>query len=314
MAQESAMIPTILLTGFLGAGKTTLLNRLIDHYQSRRTVLLINEFGQVGIDGELLKAGEYKKIELNKGSLFCICVRTDFIVEVERIARDLKPELLLIEATGLADTSEMEKMLALPTLRDKIELHSCICLVDPTSFHKIKATLKAPISQVKSADVIVLNKTDRVSETTVEETLADIRALAPKVPILPTQYADIPLNIIDAVRRPRAETDGKVGEGRPDPVVSLTLLGRGRISRVQWDDFTALFADLAMRVKGFVTVDDTVYHLDATPDDWSMTPSEHHSQGTQRLVIIGQNLPAETIEDRFSDLVEPLTPAQDRNL
>jgi G3E family GTPase len=314
MAQESAMIPTILLTGFLGAGKTTLLNRLIDHYQSRRTVLLVNEFGQVGIDGELLRAGDYTKIELNKGSLFCICVRTDFIAEVERIAKELTPDLLLIEATGLADTSEMEKMLALPTLRDKIELHSCICLVDPTSFHKIKSTLKAPISQVKSADVIILNKTDRVSEATVEETLAEIRALAPHVPILTAQYADIPLNIIDTVQRPRADAEGELGEGRPDPVISLTLLGRGRVSRSDWDDFTALFADSSMRVKGFVTVDDTVYHLDATPDDWSMIASEHHSQGTQRLVIIGQNLPTKEIEDRFSALVETLTPAQARNL
>ena len=105
-------IPTIILTGFLGAGKTTLLNRLIEHYNSERTVLLINEFGQVSIDGELLAEGNYEKIELNKGSLFCICVRTDFIFEVERIAKELKPELLIIEATGLADTSEMEKMLA----------------------------------------------------------------------------------------------------------------------------------------------------------------------------------------------------------
>ena len=93
------MIPTILLTGFLGSGKTTLLNRLIDHYKSKRTVLLINEFGKVGIDGELLVEGNYEKIELNKGSLFCICVRTDFIFEVETIATQIKPELLIIEAT-----------------------------------------------------------------------------------------------------------------------------------------------------------------------------------------------------------------------
>ena len=111
------MIPTILLTGFLGAGKTTLLNRLIAHYGSRRLAVLVNEFGQAGIDGQLLRQGDYQLVQLNRGSLFCICVRTDFIAEVERIARQLEPELLLIEATGLADTSEMEKMLALPTLR-----------------------------------------------------------------------------------------------------------------------------------------------------------------------------------------------------
>lgn len=114
MDQRHGMIPTIILTGFLGVGKTTLLNRLIDHYRSRRTVLLLNEFGTIGIDGALLRQGNYTKVELNKGSLFCICVRTDFIMEVERIANEIRPDFLIVEATGLADTSEMEKMLALP--------------------------------------------------------------------------------------------------------------------------------------------------------------------------------------------------------
>ena len=148
MAERTVKIPTILITGFLGAGKTTLLNRLIEFYKSKRTVLLINEFGQIGIDGELLVEGNYEKVELNKGSLFCICVRTDFIDEVEKIATEIKPELLIIEATGLADTSEMEKMLALHNLKYYIELNACLCLVDCQNFLKIKDNLKAPASQI----------------------------------------------------------------------------------------------------------------------------------------------------------------------
>ena len=73
------MIPTVLITGFLGAGKTTLLNRLIDFYASKRTVVLMNEFAEVSIDASMLKPGHYDLVELNKGSLLCICVRTDFI-------------------------------------------------------------------------------------------------------------------------------------------------------------------------------------------------------------------------------------------
>ncbi|MGQ9560107.1 MAG: GTP-binding protein [Candidatus Oleimicrobiaceae bacterium] len=143
MAEGAAVIPTILLTGFLGAGKTTLLNRLIEHYRSRRMALLINEFGQVGIDGHLLRPGNYHKVELNRGSLFCVCVRTDFIAAVDYIGRKLKPELLLTEATGIADTAEMEKMLALPVLRAHVQLLACICLVDCQSFLKVKDVLRA---------------------------------------------------------------------------------------------------------------------------------------------------------------------------
>ncbi|MBN1543553.1 GTP-binding protein, partial [candidate division KSB1 bacterium] len=227
MAQEPRLIPTLLLTGFLGAGKTTLLNRLIDYYHSQRTVLLINEFGEVGIDGALLHQGNYQKIELNKGSLFCICVRTDFIAEVERIADELDPDLLIIEATGLADTSEMERMLALPNLRRRIRLQASICLVDPQNFLKISTYLKAPLSQVRNADLVLINKIDRVDAEELQKTEAKVREIAPNVPVVRTSYAEFDLALLQGLSHSALEAVEELGEGRPDPVLSLTLEAKG---------------------------------------------------------------------------------------
>ncbi len=292
-------IPTLLLTGFLGAGKTTLLNRLIAYYQSQRTVLLINEFGQVGIDGQLLDAGNYDLVELNKGSLFCICVRTDFIAEVERIATELRPELLIIEATGLADTSEMEKMLALPTLCSRIELRACLCLVDCQNFPKIKDFLNAPISQVKHADAILLNKIDLVSEEQRQQVEEAVLQISPTARIYQTTFAAVPLDVFDAIRRPSSAEKDLPGDGRPDPVVSLTLEGRGVFTQSAWEQFRAMLQPQALRVKGFLSLDRQVYHLDATAEQWHMTPTTRHPLGTNQLIVIGQHSDWRLIEERF---------------
>ena len=297
------MIPTVLLTGFLGAGKTTLLNRLIDFYNSYRTVLLINEFGKVGIDGERLNAGNYEKIELNRGSLFCICVRTDFIAEVENIATQLKPDLLIIEATGLADTTEMEKMLALPNLKSHIQLETCICLVDCTTFLKIKDNLKAPVSQLKSADLILINKTDLVSDEQKSQVRKAVSAHVSRIPVIETRYADFPLETLNALHHRSTQSAGEPGEGRPDPVFSLTLESDKRFDEAGWMRFKEFIKPHIMRFKGFVQIDGDARYVDATMDSWSETSLQNNSSPSIRLVIIGQTLDNELIEKRFKELV-----------
>lgn len=285
------MIPTILLTGFLAAGKTTLMNRLIAHYKSRRTVVLVNEFGQVGIDGALLIEGDYRLVELNKGSLFCICVRTDFIDEVERIATQLQPELLLIEATGLADTTEMERMLALPNLRRHIDLQACLALVDATSFFKIVKFLNAPIAQVKSADLILLNKTDLATGQELSATKQALAGLALTAPVIETQHARFPLDQLDRIRRPRHQAVGEVGDGRPDPVQSKTFTGTGSLSRKTWQALCEKMKDNRLRAKGFVTIEDQVFYVDADMERWTETSFPSGEKGKNQLVVIGLDIP-----------------------
>lgn len=293
------MIPTILLTGFLGAGKTTLLNRLIEHYQSQRTVLLINEFGKVGIDGELLVSGNYEKIELNKGSLFCICVRTDFIFEVEKIATQIKPELLIIEATGLADTSEMERMLSLPNLKNHIQLHACICLIDCQNFLKIKDILRAPATQIQNADLVLLNKIDLVSQSQVDQVEESVRSISPNVRILRTRFAEFSLSEVDEISHPAIDAEGDLGEGRPDPVASITLEAEGNFTQESWGQFKKFLGSNLMRVKGFISIDGVAYYIDATMDQFSMRGIETAHRTVNRLVIIGRRLDEDLIQANF---------------
>jgi G3E family GTPase len=301
MAERSGVIRTILLTGFLGSGKTTLLNRLIRHYHRQKTVVLVNEFGQVSIDGQLLVAGNYQKIELNKGSLLCICVRTDFIAAIEKIAHHLKPELLLIEATGLADTSELEAMLQLPKIRAAIYLQACICLVDCQNFLKIKDILRAPVAQIRSADLVLLNKVDLIGEDQLQQLTAAIREISPLVPIVATQFAEFPLWQVDQVRRPLPVTTEAPGEGRPDPVTSITLAANGSFSRDSWEEFLRLVRPQLMRLKGFIFLDRKPYQVDATMDQLKLIAlgSRPSNVDDNQLVLIGRKISPDAVEESF---------------
>ncbi len=305
MVERSRLIPTILITGFLGAGKTTLLQRLILHYEALRTVVLINEFGKIGIDGALLPGGNYEKVELNRGSLFCICIRTDFIAEVERIATELKPDVLLIEATGIADTSEMEKMLALPNLRDHISLKACICLVDCVNFLKIKDNLKAPVAQVRSADIVLLNKIDLVTTEQKAAVKNSLRDIAHRALQLECTHADFPLDIIDHIERPSASPGALPGDGRPDPVFSLSLENQGTITTANWQHFLSGLNGHLLRMKGIIHLDGVPTFIDGTMDSLSTSPLCSATGETNQLVIIGQQLDTGRIEQAFKALTRP---------
>jgi len=120
------MLPLTLISGFLGAGKTTFLSNLIKSRKPTdgKLAVVVNEFASLGLDGARLPDGDYEKWELNKGSIFCICLRTDFIALLEKITNEIKPKEIWVEATGIADVSEIFKMMSVPSLHDKLFLKS----------------------------------------------------------------------------------------------------------------------------------------------------------------------------------------------
>ncbi len=195
LPEMDASTPVVLLTGYLGAGKTTLLNALLtdDHFGQQRLAIIVNEFGTVGIDGALLTPGNYRKYEINKGSLFCICTRTDLIAALAEIKQQQPPpDLVLIEATGLAEPRDLTSALELPDLTGTFNIARTVCLVDPLAFPKVQTILKAVTAQVQVADLIVLNKCDLATEQQISDVETQLRELNPAADILRTQFAHIP--------------------------------------------------------------------------------------------------------------------------
>jgi len=176
-------------------------------------------------------------------------------------------------------------------LRPHIDLQACIALVDASSFYKIVKFLKAPSSQVRSADLILLNKIDLASAEALAASRAALQEINPAAVVIETQYAQCPLAELDRLRRPRHAAVGEVGEGRPDPVQSMTFRGSGSLSRDAWLAARQKLQAGPLRAKGFVTVEGQVLHIDAGVGFWSETPFPAGPMGDNQLVVVGLEMP-----------------------
>jgi len=183
-----------LITGFLGAGKTTFLNRIIDRFpRDKKLTLLVNEFGEVGVDGALVEGEDIDMMEISKGSIFCVCVKTDFIKGLYELSATVKPDVLLIESTGVANPSDLKRDLKLPIFNNRFHFMEQFCIIDAPHFlgaYEVYASLE---KQIASSSVFIINKIDSASADSVAATKAVVRKFHPDPLFFETNYADIPL-------------------------------------------------------------------------------------------------------------------------
>src|SRR5271166_3705639 len=203
-----AKLPVTIVTGFLGSGKTTLIRHVLEHAQGRRLALIINEFGDVGVDGSILKScgidtcPEENIVELANGCL-CCTVADDFIPAMEALlARSPQPDHIIIETSGLALPKPLVKAFDWPGIRTRLTVDGVIAVVDGAAvadgrFADDPAKLAAqraadgaidhenPLEEVYEdqllcADLVVLNKLDLMPEEAARRVAADIRATVPR--------------------------------------------------------------------------------------------------------------------------------------
>ena len=184
-----------LLTGFLGSGKTTLLNRIIDIFpKDKKLTILINEFGEIGVDGTLIEGEELDMMEISKGSIFCVCVKTDFIKGLYELTTTVQPDFLIIESTGVANPSDLKKDLELPIFNNRFQFMEQFCIIDGVHFLDAFGVYASLDKQIASSTVFIINKTDLSSPETIEETKKVIREFHPDRFFFETTYADIPVD------------------------------------------------------------------------------------------------------------------------
>ena len=211
-------IPATIVTGFLGAGKTSLVRHLLAHAEGRRIALVINEFGELGIDREILlgcgdaACGEDDVIELANGCL-CCTVAEDFLPTVERLlARPAPPEHIVIETSGLALPKPLVQAFAWPEVKARATVDGVVAVIDAAAlaagrFADGQAALQMPVhdnpleevfgDQLACADLVVLNKTDLLTPEALDETARGLRArLRPAVKLLGTENGAVPPSLL----------------------------------------------------------------------------------------------------------------------
>jgi G3E family GTPase len=189
--------PVTVLTGYLGAGKTTLLNRILSEDHGKRYAVIVNEFGEVGIDNDLIVGADEEVFEMNNGCV-CCTVRGDLIRVLSGLMkRKGKFDAIIVETTGLADPGPVAQTFFVDEeVRAKTELDSVTAVVDAKHLPLRLADSKEAIEQIAFADQIILNKTDLVSEDELEDVESAIRTLNPLAPIHRAQRSNVPLETI----------------------------------------------------------------------------------------------------------------------
>ena len=189
-------IPVTVVTGFLGAGKTTLLNRMLSDLSGKRYAVIVNEFGDIGIDGDLIETGDEELIELSSGCICCV-VRGDLIRGLRNLLAE-KPGLdgIVIETTGLANPSPVIQTLVIDqVIGAQCRLDSVLCVVDAVNIVTQLASGTDAADQVAFSDHIVLNKVDDAA-LPIDDIEARLRRLNPFAPITRANRADVPAGAV----------------------------------------------------------------------------------------------------------------------
>jgi G3E family GTPase len=198
--KSQSEIPVTIVTGFLGSGKTTLLNHILNNRQGLKVAVIVNEFGDIDIDSQLLVAVDENMVKLANGCI-CCTINQGLVDAVQTIANRAESiDYLVIETTGIADPLPIVRSFTTTDLQQVTRLDSVLTLVDAASFTSDRYRSEAALNQLIFGDIILLNKTDLVAPEVAIELEEYIKSIAPKARIITTQYGQVPLSLILDVR------------------------------------------------------------------------------------------------------------------
>lgn len=193
----SSKVPVTVLTGFLGAGKTTLLNRILTEQHGKKYAVIVNEFGAIGIDNDLVVNADEEVFEMNNGCI-CCTVRGDLIRILDGLMKRAdRFDGILLETTGLADPAPVAQTFFVdPDVAEKTRLDAIVTLVDARHLEiQLKDSHEAA-EQIAFADLVLLNKIDLVDAASLARVEARIRAMNPYARIVKCERCEVPLDIV----------------------------------------------------------------------------------------------------------------------
>lgn len=308
-------LPITIVTGFLGSGKTTLLNQILQSDRQEKIAVLVNEFGDINIDSQLLVSYDDDMVELSNGCI-CCTINEGLVEAVKRIlSRNQKVDRLVIETTGIADPLPIISTFVGSDFRDFTRLDSVITLVDAETFTPEHFDSEVAYKQIVYGDIILLNKTDLASQEQLTSLATYIASIKQNPRIIRTQHAQVPLPLIldvgctQTADLPKAEPDEQHHDHHShhlevDGFMSLTFESDRPFDVYKFQKFLHEGLSLEVfRAKGIVWFAGSklrhIFQLcgqrnDLKSEPWSTPP-------VNQLVFIGRHLDAEQLRQQLND-------------
>lgn len=315
--------------GFLGAGKTTFITRVLQQWGAEeKIVVLVNEFGEVGIDGELLASRGGDVLEMPSGCI-CCTLQADFKVQILDIIRAIHPERIIIEPTGVATIAQVRTIVELQIFENTFSRVNDILIADATGFMGLyKANRHFVESQVENAGIVLMNKCDLVDKKKAMVTRSAISAINPDISVLMTEFGAVDwaeyqmaLSSAPHIDAEKAEREQKltivgavhphnrIGEGHPHFHEQEDALGyesfgctyeSGSFNQGKLEQFFREANDSKsgmgeiVRAKGIFGIGDKWILLELASGEFSLQPAKKSKQS--KVSIIGRELDREMIK------------------
>jgi G3E family GTPase len=299
---SESRIPVTIITGFLGSGKTTLLNHILSEPHGRRVAVLINEFGDVDIDGSLVVSADRDMMELSNGCI-CCSMNDGLIAALERLlAREAPFDYLVIETTGIADPVPVATTFMRPEFAPRMRVDSILSLADAEHFALDRFEDPAARNQIRYADVVLLNKGDLVGPARLDEVEGTIRALNPHARILRTERSRVAIPLVLGIGGSHfAEVEAEAsahGHGHRHAFTSISFASDAPIDPERFQVVLEALPAGVFRAKGFLHLAGVepihVFHLVGRRFTLEEAPD---AERRTRLVFIGTDFDRDALRE-----------------
>jgi G3E family GTPase len=273
--------PVTLITGSLGSGKTTLLRHLLDVLPPKIAIMM-NEFGEIAIDSQIIEGKNVRIAEL-EGGCVCCSLLGEFEAAVAEVIDTVHPDRIIVETTGVAEPDAL--MFDIQENVPLVRLDGVVTIADADAMVRYPSLGQTGRAQLEAADIILLNKVDQVSAEQVNEVTARLRQLNEDAPILPTQRCQVDPDVLFGISQ--AHEVGPPQHRHQLSIESFSYVSAATLERHCFEAFAEHLGPAVVRAKGFVRFSEGTYLFNYVTGRWDL---EAFEEKPTTLVFIGEHV------------------------